>query len=358
MIKKIFIGLTLISSLNAIGLDDIVDGVIGGLDKKFDNLFSESLSLAETCYDVDFDFSTDLDLCKIAGLLDKLKFDACSLIGGEGGRQIGISGASAFCKAQMKKFSDYTSKQASDFVEFSAFNIEDEAKQFTGKFPSGQDVKTYLKVWDVNSLTRKNTPENQALEYLKQGKQEVVNLFMDYSKSSDGKTDPTQIKIEDLKAPSTLEEYKKGVAESVKNYKKILKETSPNAISSLVRSKIQSGDNNQKLAQEIVEQNKKQFDIAKNIEIGQVLSSSNYDRIAIPTQEYVEGIRRDLRPEMIAKIRKQQAYEIAKISEIEAKWQKKYELSKLLADKEAILSQKFDEDSARAEIDKIVDKAN
>ncbi|MCW1537777.1 hypothetical protein OLR75_06420 [Campylobacter jejuni] len=37
---------------------------------------------------------------------------------------------------------------------------------------------------------------------------------------------------------------------------------------------------------------------------------------------------------------------------------KKYEIAKLLADKEVILAQKFDEQGAKAEIDKIIQDAN
>lgn len=361
--KKYFLVFSLLAiiNLNAVSLDDVVDNVLGKLDKKFDNIFSNSLSLSETCFDTKIDFDTDFDICKIASAIDKLKIDSCSLIGGEGGKQIGLSGANAFCNAKVKKFSDYASKQVSDFAEYASLNADDETKQFLSKLPNGQDMKTYLRTWDINSITNKNSPENQVLEYLKQGNQEVVNLFMDYAKSNGAKTDPSEIKIEDLQAPANLEEYKKGISESVKNYKKILKDTSPSDISSLVRSKIQNrkdNENNEDLAKNLVQQNKKQFDLAKNIEIGQALSAKKYEKIAIPTQEYVNGIRRDLRPEMIAKIRKQQAIEIETISQIEEKWQKKYEIAKLLADKEVILAQKFDEQGAKAEIDKIIQNAN
>ncbi|WP_161594695.1 hypothetical protein [Helicobacter sp. MIT 11-5569] len=46
--------------------------------------------------------------------------------------------------------------------------------------------------------------------------------------------------------------------------------------------------------------------------------------------------------------------EIELISNIEYKYQRKYELAKLIADKEIILAQEFDEDSAKAEIDNLV----
>ncbi|ECK2550137.1 hypothetical protein FQW77_08660 [Campylobacter jejuni] len=358
--KKYFTGLFFLGviSLNAVSLDDIIDSVIGGLDKKFDNLFSNSLSAIETCYGVKIDYNTDFDLCKIASAIDKIRFDSCSIIGGDGGREIGISGASAFCKAQLRKFSNYASKQAGDFAEYSSLNVDDETKQFLAKLPNGQDVKTYLKTWDVNSILSKDSDSNIVTQYLKQRNEDVIALFMDYSKTSEAKTDPSTMTIEDLKAPASLEEYKSGVAESVRNYKKILNDTNPNQMSSLVRSKLQSEGDNQKSAQKIIEDYKKQFDLAKNIEIGQALSASPYKKIAIPTQEYVQTIRRDLRPQAIADIRKQQAYEIAKIAEIEEKWQRKYEITKLLADKEAILAQKFDENSAREEIEKIINQAN
>ncbi|MCW1538447.1 hypothetical protein OLR75_10420, partial [Campylobacter jejuni] len=59
--------------------------------------FQILLSLSETCFDTKIDFDTDFDICKIASAIDKLKIDSCSLIGGKGGKQIGLSGANAFC---------------------------------------------------------------------------------------------------------------------------------------------------------------------------------------------------------------------------------------------------------------------
>lgn len=61
-----------------------------------------------------------------------------------------------------------------------------------------------------------------------------------------------------------------------------------------------------------------------------------------------------MRPKVISEIRKQQMQEIELISNIEYKYQRKYELAKLIADKEIILAQEFDEDSAKAEIDNLV----
>lgn len=50
-----------------------------------------------------------------------------------------------------------------------------------------------------------------------------------------------------------------------------------------------------------------------------------------------------MQPGAIAQIRRQQAQEVALISQIEEKWERKYNLAKLLIDKEVILSQTFDE---------------
>lgn len=130
-----------------------------------------------------------------------------------------------------------------------------------------------------------------------------------------------------------------------------------NSISTLVRSKLSGNTNDAKAANDIVSENKKAFDLAKSIEIGQALSNSNR-KFAIPTQEYVSNLRSDLQLKAIAEIRKQQAEEVALISKIEDKWNKKYEIAKLLADKEVILAQQFDSKAAQDEIDNIVANAN
>lgn len=344
---------------NAVSLDSVLDNVLGSLDKKFNNLFSSSLSAIETChFKGNFDINTDFDVCKIASKLDNLKFDACKLIGGQGGQQIGISGAQSFCNAKAKKFEDYVSKQSSDFVEYQALNIDEanKASEFAGKLPSGQDVKSYLKTWDINSIFKDDN--SLASSYLMQGNNEVVALIMDYSKSAGAKTNPSQIKVEDIKAPANLENYQSSINESIRNYKKILQDTSLNNISSLVRSKLSGNINDAKSAQNIVSENKKAFDLAKSAELGQALSTSGHKKFAIPTQEYVDNLRSDLRLKAVAGIRKQQAEEIAIIANIEDKWARKYELAKLLADKEVILAQQFDAKSAQDEIDKIVANAN
>ncbi|BAM12552.1 hypothetical protein HCN_1342 [Helicobacter cinaedi PAGU611] len=61
-----------------------------------------------------------------------------------------------------------------------------------------------------------------------------------------------------------------------------------------------------------------------------------------------------MQPGAIAQIRRQQAQEVALISQIEEKWERKYNLAKLLIDKEVILSQTFDEKKVREEANRIV----
>lgn len=84
------------------------------------------------------------------------------------------------------------------------------------------------------------------------------------------------------------------------------------------------------------------------------MATSDYKKIAIPTQDYVKLLRKDLQPGAIAQIRRQRAQEVALISQIEEKWERKYNLAKLLIDKEVILSQTFDEKKAREEANRIV----
>lgn len=338
---------------NALSLDDLTkgfsDSILNALDKQFDGLFSEGLNFTESCFGLDSSINlNDVDFCSIADEMDKLKVDTCSLFGGSGNKTLSLSGAKRLCQDKARAFEDYASKQAVDVIEYSSLNADD-TNDYKSKLPNGKTLKQFYSDWDINNLLKNDSVVSS---YLQNGNMEAVAVFMDYSKTSN--KDISELKVEDLSAPATLEDYRKGVDENIKTYRSSLNGTNNSNISSLVKGKIQAGSNENESSKEVVGTMKKEFDLAKNAEISLALNNSDYKKIPIPTQEYVLGLRKDLQPQAIAQIRKQQAYESAKIAEIEDKWNRKYEIAKLIADKEVIMAQKFDEDSAKSEIENLV----
>lgn len=339
------------SNANAISINDILGGAtnsaLSSLDSKFDNIFRKSINFANVCFNTDFKLSVDInDVCALASELDGIKANVCQVFGGN--YNVGISGFRRLCYAKQREFNDYVSKGAVNFAEWAMLQDKEATANFKVKFPNGIDLNTFNKTWDINNILKNDSVVSS---YLKQGSHKEVSLLMDYSKSYNSKTNPKDIKIEDVKAPQDLNTYKRNIDESVKNYRAIMQNASPTQSATLARSKLSnnaSADMN-----ELSNQLKSDYDNAKIAEIGNTLAVSDYKKIAIPTQEYVDSLRPDLKLSAIAQIRKQQAQEIATITQIEEKWDRKYNLAKLLIDKEAILAQKFDEASAKQEVERI-----
>ncbi|OCS21963.1 hypothetical protein CFVI97532_07120 [Campylobacter fetus subsp. venerealis cfvi97/532] len=351
-------------NLNAFSLDTIGNGSINSafnsLDKQFNGFLKQGTNLVNQCYDTSsFRFNTNLDICELASEIDKLNINVCSFIGGSGTKKVGITGAKSLCDSKSREFADYASKQAGDFVEWEMLNKEDkDSGKSSASLPNGQKVNEYFKNWDVSNILK--TDKGIAGSYLKDGNMKAVGVIMDYAKTSGANTDITKIKIEDIKAPANLESYNKGIIDSVKTYKSAIKEANPNQVSNSVKATLSETDqsNLANKANEYVSKAKSNFDIAKQIEISNALAISNHKEIAIPTDEYVQTMRKDLRPLLVAQIRKQQAIETSIISSIEEKYANKYEVAKLLADKEVIMALQFDEASAKAEIEKIANSAS
>lgn len=342
----------LVANVNAVGIGGIANGALnsalGSLDSKFSYVFSNSLNLANACFNTDYKWSVDVnDVCAMASKLDSLKVNVCSAFGGNA--NVGISGFQSLCNAKLREFNDYSSRQAVNFAEWAMLQEDGSAKDFVGLLPNGMSLNNFNKTWDVNNLLKSgDTPVSNLL---KDGRMKEVELFMDYAKSYNAKQDVGSIKIDDIKAPKDLNSYKRGVDESIKNHRAIMKNANPAQSAALARVKLNQDSNAN--VKELASQLKSDYDNAKIAEIGNTLATSDYKRIAIPTQEYVELLRKDLQPKAIYQIRQQQAYEVATITQIEEKWERRYNLAKLLIDKETILAQTFDEKEAKKEIDKI-----
>ncbi len=331
-----------------------VGSVLGKLDQNFSNIFSKSLNFINACYGTNFKLPNSYtDACALAGELDSLKTNVCSAIGGSGNVEKGITGFQRLCNAKQRQFNDYVGKQAVNFAEWAVLQDNEKTTDFIAKFSSGISVATFDSNWDVNNLLK---GDGIASKLLKDGKMKDLELLMDYTKSYGATTDPNKIKIEDIQAPNSMNDYRKGIDESIKNNREIYRTANPSQSAALARAKL---NNNEKAdISDLANKLKSDYDNAKIAEIGNVLATSDYKKIAVPTQEYVKLLRKDLQPSAIAQIRRQQAQEVAIVSQIEEKWERKYNIAKLLMDKEKILAQKFDEEAAKKEINQIANQSN
>lgn len=323
------------SSLQQCINTDRIDGIISGIGSGLDNL----------------DKFRNMNICEKAKELDNLKVKIC----GSSQNIISSSAIISMCNNAIKKFEDYSSKKIGDYSRWEAINTSKSSN--STKLPNGQTQSQYNKNWDIENVMK---TKNTISSYLTNGNMIAINTIMDYAKSSSAKTDINKIQIEDIKAPQTLEKYDEGIINSVIQYQSALREISAKKLSGEISKELSSSSPNNyaKVTSEYLEKQKVNFDIAKNIEISNVLANSDYKKISIPTDQYVQTMRSDLRPVLVGQIRKQQAYEVSVVSAIEEKYQKKFDIATLLADKEIIMAQSFDEESAKAQIEQIANSSS
>lgn len=364
MKKRFLVGLIVFFSLNvnamAVDLNDIVNGIIGDIWGILDKSTNQ---IASVCY-TPSNSSSSLDACSLLNKLGDLELNVCSLAPPIPGftkksRNVSLSGLKRLCEAQAKDFADISSISASNVAE----NLIDESGlSEKTTLPNGMKVDDYLKRWDVSNILQDTAGTNLARTYFMGDNQKNLKLLMDYDKSanSNGKS-VSQIKIKDIKAPKDLQTYRKNrqeLAESLYNNKK---ETSATSISSSVSLAIDGKKNTdaQNTARNFLTMKKNQIQTAKANEVGQALQiySNRNDTVAIPTQEAVEGLREDLQPILVARIRQQQIEEAQIIADINEKWDRREAVVELMVDKEVIMNETFDEAAAKAEIEKVVAQA-
>lgn len=356
MKKKIFaicLSAMLINGLNASVVSSVVSGVAGSvansflskLDSTFNNLFSSSLSLINACLGTNWSLSFDTtDPCAFASNLN-FKINIC------GSLNTGINGFETLCKSYTRKFTEYVAKNAIDQVEY-AFMMNDTLSSIKGSLPNGSTIRKFNGVWNINTILSK-AKNSKIANYLRDGKHKEVELAMNYAKYSGSEYDPASIDVDNIQAPATLDDYQLSVGEAILQHKALIRTASPSGTSASARSLFSSDSSASTTT--LLQNTKAEYDQAKIAELGRLLAISDYKKIAIPTQEYVELLRPDVRLQAIAQIQKQQAYEVAVAAQVEEKWNRKYTIAQLLIDKEQILAQEFDEDSAQSEVDSIAE---
>lgn len=359
---------TIILSINAnaANIDNILGDFLGGIFSALDKSSSQSLSM---CYTPESNFGLDSsgDICSIVNKLPSM--DVCSLVPEIQGfrkksQSVSLSGLRQLCKTNTKAFSDISSSALNNVAENVIDNSTGEISETT-KLPNGKTVGSFVRSWNINNFVKEQTEKTNFVEtMLSSNNNQALRLAMDYSKSAEASgKEPGDISSADIKAPKTLEDYRKGRQELAKSFYSASEDVSASSISGGASLKVKGkkGKEAQSAAREYLTSKEDDFNMAKANEIGNALSVYNANRpgnLAIPTQEYVDILRQDLQPTAVAQIRKQQLEEAEIIARITEKWDRKKAIAALVADKEVIMNEEFDNEAAQKEIDQIVSSAS
>ncbi|QDQ36511.1 hypothetical protein E5V15_09495 (plasmid) [Campylobacter jejuni] len=359
---------TIILSINAnaANIDNILGDFLGGIFSALDKSSSQSLSM---CYTPESNFGLDSsgDICSIVNKLPSM--DVCSLVPEIPGfrkksQSVSLSGLRQLCKANTKAFSDISSSALNNVAENVIDNSTGEISETT-KLPNGKTVGSFVRSWNINNFVKEQTGKTNFVgTMLSSNNNQALRLAMDYSKSAEASgKEPGDISSADIKAPKTLEDYRKGRQELAKSFYSASEDVSASSISGGASLKVKGkkGKEAQSAAREYLTSKEDDFNMAKANEIGNALSVYNANRpgnLAIPTQEYVDILRQDLQPTAVAQIRKQQLEEAEIIARITEKWDRKKAIAALVADKEVIMNEEFDNEAAQKEIDQIVSSAS
>ncbi|EAJ2975639.1 TPA: hypothetical protein ACRZSB_001757 [Campylobacter jejuni] len=359
---------TIILSINAnaANIDNILGDFLGGIFSALDKSSSQSLSM---CYTPESNFGLDSsgDICSIVNKLPSM--DVCSLVPEIPGfrkksQSVSLSGLRQLCKTNTKAFSDISSSALNNVAENVIDNSTGEISETT-KLPNGKTVGNFVRSWNINNFVKEQTGKTNFVgTMLSSNNNQALRLAMDYSKSAEASgKEPGDISSADIKAPKTLEDYRKGRQELAKSFYSASEDVSASSISGGASLKVKGkkGKEAQSAAREYLTSKEDDFNMAKANEIGNALSVYNANRpgnLAIPTQEYVDILRQDLQPTAVAQIRKQQLEEAEIIARITEKWDRKKAIAALVADKEVIMNEEFDNEAAQKEIDQIVSSAS
>lgn len=340
------------SSASAFSLNSIVKDLWGAIDK-------ETNGLASVCYAPDVDMGS-LDVCSLLDAIGNLELDVCKITPPLPGfkkksKEVGLSGLQAFCRAKARQFESLLSKTATDIADNT---FENGKISESTTLPNGDKVVDYLKKWNLSSVLKKTGAESAVYQAVVNGKTKALEVLQEYAKTSGAKS-IEDIKVEDIKIASDMLEYKNQVAELASSFFDNAQQTSTAAISSILSGRISGKDPDEakNLVRDYMTDKKKQFETAKANEIGQRISlerDSSY--IPIPTQEYIDTLRYDLKLDAIADIRKQQMKEAQIIAEVSEKWDRRKALADIIADKEVIMAQEFDEEAEKNILDEQINE--
>lgn len=342
----------------------INSGLSGLISSSFNQIDNATGNLVGQCYAPAG--SGDFDICSIVNQVGNINDNICGLLPSVPGfvkksKSIGLrdeisdvkNSISSYCSSKQKEFKDVLASTQAEMLD-----VLNEKIKKNQKLPNGMGVDEFNEKWsDIKTVISENKP-SLFMTAIQTNNQDVLKLMRDNDrfKKSENIND---IKMTDFGVAKNITEYnelRQNLANQSSNNKFV---TLPSNISSNVAVSLKNakvkGSAAQRKAQEITSKQKEFIEVAKASEISLALDVNRQKGdYALPIEEMVKIARIDKQPQIIAEMRDQQKREAYLIASINERWDKREALIDLLATKEVILNEPFDEASAKSEIESIV----
>ena len=342
----------------------INSGLSGLISSSFNQIDNATGNLVGQCYAPAG--SGDFDICSIVNQVGNINDNICGLLPSVPGfvkksKSIGLrdeisdvkNSISSYCSSKQKEFKDVLASTQAEMLD-----VLNEKIKKNQKLPNGMGVDEFNEKWsDIKTVISENKP-SLFMTAIQTNNQDVLKLMRDNDrfKKSENIND---IKMTDFGVAKNITEYnelRQNLANQSSNNKFV---TLPSNISSNVAVSLKNarvkGSAAQRKAQEITSKQKEFIEVAKASEISLALDVNRQKGdYALPIEEMVKIARIDKQPQIIAEMRDQQKREAYLIALINERWDKREALIDLLATKEVILNEPFDEASAKSEIESIV----
>ena len=344
----------------------INSGLSGLISSSFNQIDNATGNLIGQCYAPANSGSGDFDICSVVNQVGNIDDNICGLLPNVPGftkksKSIGLKGEisnvknsiSSYCSSKQKEFKDILASTQVEMLDV----LSEKAKK-NQKLPNGMGIDEFNNKWsDIKTVISQNKP-SLFMTAIQANNQDVLKLMRDNDrfKKSESIND---IQMTDFGVAKNITEYnelRQNLANQSSNNKfvTLLSNISSNVAVSLKNAKVK-GSAAQRKAQEITGKQKEFIEIAKANEISLALDVNRQKGdYALPIEEMVKIARIDKQPQIIAEMRDQQKREAYLIASINERWDKREALIDLLATKEVILNEPFDEASAKSEIESIV----
>ena len=344
----------------------INSGLSGLISSSFNQIDNATGNLIGQCYAPANSGSGDFDICSVVNQVGNIDDNICGLLPNVPGftkksKSIGLKGEisnvknsiSSYCSSKQKEFKDILASTQVEMLDV----LSEKAKK-NQKLPNGMGIDEFNDKWsDIKTVISQNKP-SLFMTAIQTNNQDVLKLMRDNDrfKKSESIND---IQMTDFGVAKNITEYnelRQNLANQSSNNKFV---TLPSNISSNVAVSLKNakvkGSAAQRKAQEITSKQKEFIEVAKASEISLALDVNRQKGdYALPIEEMVKIARIDKQPQIIAEMRDQQKREAYLIASINERWDKREALIDLLATKEVILNEPFDEASAKSEIESIV----
>jgi hypothetical protein len=305
--------------------------------------------------------SANLDLCSYMETQDDFAVDICKFAPDIPGFTKKTNTLSLKSDEHMK---DFCEKSVQEQAQSAIKDIDRFSKENNFNFGTSSDATDANEKEAGRFFATSGSPkeimknsESISRQALYSGNQKVMREVVNYAKNSN--TAMSNVKLKDLSAPSDYTNYLLDRKALVKGSFSDHYSQSPLAVTSEARNKVQDTDDPKTAIDETKQitanaSDKIDFGTNKRIQLYLDASAKNND-YAIPTQEMVNLLREDLRPEAIANIKQQMKRETLIISELMQIDQARKDILTISGNKAAVITRQFNTTEATKKIDDLID---